>query len=644
MALPIKNLKLLHIPVFAALSVFLFFFAPAVFLNRILAAAACAGVLLSLLASKGARDGAVPAETGSAHGLTIRILRVAIFVLAAFYLDFAVFGFDLFFIPNDFQAGPLPRLAYLGLGFVWSCYVLSAALGLFASLGARAPASVFLPAAQPVKGYPVKWLTLFAVLFAALMVWQRAYNPAVLSYDSWEYLAGWRGYLDGWSWAEGSFLKGRSIPYVFLVSWICHLAPSAPEVAWIVVFHDAAFAAMLSTALMYFHQRRIRLKYLLACAILLPLIPSFGLHTVVIWCDLACGLSFLWLAWVLLKITCGPPGYGSAGTALAEGPRAQAAGKPLALSAEKSNAPFAGNLSLCLQLCLSLTLVYFARPNTFLVYLVTAPILAALFLRHKRWPLLGAVVVSVILVLAIRFPGYRALGAADFPHLEEHKYFASMHDMHATYYNGGTFSDKTLAAMKKYIPEIDNPATADRFYPDWVVKDHYLLSGLTTREFIAMYADSFIRNPVKMAKSMLYRNRAYWVIDAKAEVNGVNYTDIYDPASGSYGLQAPDIGVFRQENILTGVMDKYAAMASAPLPSVFFWRFGIWTALIVVTAAALLTRGRYARLLIFLPVFVYLFTLLITSGWTDYRYGLPVFFTGLFLPPALALSETKEDR
>ena len=618
--------KLLHIPVFAALSLFLFFFAPVVFLNRILALAACAGVLLGMLPNKKAQTGITPTEAGPASGPVPRIARIAVFLAAAFYLDFAVFGFDLFFTPNGLTEGSLPRLAYLGLGFAWSCYALRAALRLFASTGAgaRAPASVFLPAAQPIRGYLVKWLTLFALLFAALMVWQKAYNPAVLSYDSWEYLAGWRGYLGGWSWAEGSFLKGRSIPYVFLVSWVCALAPTAPEVAWVVVAQGAAFAVMLSTVLMYFHQQRIRFKYLLACAVLLPLIPSFGLHTVVVWCDLACGISFLWLAWVLLRIT--------------ETPSAWISQAPVA---DISHRPSAGSLSLCVQLCLALTLVYFARPNTFLAYLVTAPVLAALFLLRKKWSLLAAVALSAVLVLAIRFPGYRALGAADYPHLEEHKYFASMHDMHATYYNGGVFSGKTLAALKKYIPEIDAPATLERFYPDWVVKDHYALSELATGEFIAMYADSFIRNPVKMAKSMLYRNRAYWVVDAKADVNGVNYTDIYDPASGAYGLQAPDIGAYRQESLLTGVLDKYTAMMSTPLPAAFFWRFGVWTALMVVTAAALFTRGRYARLLIFLPVSVYIATLLITSGWTDYRYGLPVFFTGLFLPPALIFDELR---
>jgi hypothetical protein len=209
--------------------------------------------------------------------------------------------------------------------------------------------------------------------------------------------------------------------------------------------------------------------------------------------------------------------------------------------------------------------------------------------------------------------------------------------MHAAYYGGGDFSDDTLAALRKYIPRLDDPATQGRFYPDWVVKDHYALDGLATGEFVAMYADSFMRNPFKMVKSMLYRNRAYWVIDPKSPINGVNYTDIYDPSTDSYGAQAPDIGAYRQPSAFTALLDKYSSIMASPLPSVLFWRFGVWTALMVVAMASLLARGMPVRLIVFVPVCVYVASLLIAGGWTDYRYGLPVFFAGLFLPPALIL-------
>ena len=585
----------LHLFIFFALSFQLFLFAPVVFISRILAVVLCAAVFLR-------RKRLGFAFMGKSGPL--------LFFLVNAYLTFAFFGFDLFFQAGDLRSASLLRLYYLGSGFLWTAYVLNALLGAVNDYQRRFPGAGSAPADGIL--YWRKWLALSALLFAVFTLWLLAYNPVVMSYDSWEYIAGWRGYLGGWRWQEGSFLIGRSIPYVFLVSLICRFAPSVPEVMWIAVAQNVAFSSILSTVLMYFHRKGIPFGFLLPFALFLPLIPSFGLHTVVVWCDLACGISFLWLAYVSVRI--------------------------LDEALTRDRIPKGQLRSLCVQLCLSLVLVCFARPNTFPVYLIAAPVLALLFLLKKQWKLFAATALSAVLVLLIRFPGYRALGAAEYEHLAEHRYFAAMHDMHAAYYGGGNFSERTLAALKKYIPLIDDPSTLNRFYPDWVVKDHYELGNLTTKEFLSMYIDSFVRNPVLMFKSMLYRSRIYWVVDPKAPINGVNYTDIYDPSTGSYLTQAPDIGVYRRTNALTGIMDRYCALMDKTLPATFVWRLGVWTAVMVVCMAALFSRGRRLFLLPYLPVFLYLATLFITSGWTDYRYGLPVFFTGLFLPPACFLT------
>jgi len=197
---------------------------------------------------------------------------------------------------------------------------------------------------------------------------------------------------------------------------------------------------------------------------------------------------------------------------------------------------------------------------------------------------------------------------------------------------------------------LDEPEVRDGFIPDeagYVYNDLggwtyvYDLSGLAFEEFVSMYADSFIHNPFKMIRSMFYRCRAYWVIDPKGYINCVNYISIYNPFTKAYTSYVHEIGVNRQENILTRIMSYYMAFMITSIPAIFVWRFGFWVALMIISIMTLILQKKYIWLLAYLPVFTYLVTLLLSMGWTDYRYGLPVFFVGLFLPTIFILQGRK---
>jgi hypothetical protein len=262
-------------------------------------------------------------------------------------------------------------------------------------------------------------------------------------------------------------------------------------------------------------------------------------------------------------------------------------------------------VSFYIQLCISLILCFFIRSNSFLVYLIAAPVLAFLFISKKNWKLLATILISVILVLLINFVGYKALNVKTTRGTTQGKYYALTHDIQATYYGGGKLSERTQNALKKYIPKLDEPEVRDGFTPDWVLHEYYNLSELTFGEFVSMYADSFIHNPFKMIKSMLFRCRAYWVIDPKGYINCVNYTAIYAPSTGRYTTEAPEIGVYRQENILTRIMNLYMEIMNPSIPAIFVWRFGFWTALMIISIMTLILQKKIIWLLSYLPVFIF---------------------------------------
>jgi len=579
-----KHYKI-HIFIFSILSFYFLFYLPVEFINRLVATAICLIILLNIKNLKFEFS---------------KWYETILFIVVNGYLTLAFFGYDLFLV-NSLNIKTMKFFIY-GLFFIWTTYVLQSVLDLIKYLS-RVEKTI---ETSSNKKYWKKWLILFAIMCSVFMIWQRAFNPIVMSPDSW-------GYIDGWY--RGVYNSFRSPVYAFLIKIICSVASlvsSVPEVQWVAFTQIIAFSSLLATILMYFHTKWIRFKRLILIAIILPLIPSFGLHTIVIWCDLACGMSILWLTYVLVRI-------------LDEVIIHDTANKKQ-------------KISFYIQLCISLILCFFIRSNSFLVYLVAAPVLALLFFFNKNWKLLASVFVSVIMVLLINFGGYKVLNVVTSKIGLQHRYFALVHDIQATYYGGGKLSGQTLNALRKYIPKLDEPKVKDGFKPDSVLYQNYNLSDLSLGEFVSMYTDSFIHNPFKMIKSMFYRCRTYWVIDPKGIISYVNYISIFNPFKNNYtSLDIHEIGIYRQENILTRIMKSYMKFMNTPVSAMFVWRFGFWTALMIISIMTLILQKKFIWLLAYIPVFTYIITLLLSLGWTDYRYGLPVFFVALFLPPIFIL-------
>jgi len=586
--LSVKNNLKLHTFVFTCVSALLFVFIPISFIDRFLAGIICFGVLLHIKNIKFEFK---------------RWYDAILFFIICVYLMFSIVGYDLF-LKNSMHLTIYYRLFYYALGFIWTCYVLQSLIDAIKHLSILKDRVCV----TNVDAYPKKWLILLAIMIPLFSLWQIAINPIVLTGDSWIFLDGWR---------NNRYINAFPPIYTFLVNIICTIAPAKPEVMWIGITQNIAFSSLLATILMYFHQRWIKFKYIIPVAVILPLIPSLGLHTIVVWADLANGMSILWFTYVLVRII-----------------------DEIIINKTASKKQ---QLSFCIQLLISMVLVYFIRSNSFPVYIVMVPVLALLFSLKKEWKLLITVAASVLLVLLIRFPGFNALGVEEDFRAHEHRFHAAMHDMQATYYAGGRFSDEALASLRGYIRNLDAPDAEEMFIPDFVMwyeyAFHYDLGDLTVPKFLSLYLETFIHNPVEMISSMLYRVRAFWVIDHKEKMLLVNNIRLEEfPPERAF----VDIAVNRQDNFLTNIFREYMTVMSLHIPSMFIWRFAVWVALMAVSIMMLIQERRFLWLVAYTPVFIYLATLYLAMGWNDYRYGLPVFFVGLFLPAVLLLCHSRK--
>ncbi len=584
LSVSVNNHKNLHTFIFGLLSIYLFILLPVSFIHKFLAAAVSLGVALNI------------------QKLNLSFKHwyepLLAFLVNA-YLTVAIFGYDLF-MSHSLYSECLLNVLTFGIGFIWTSYLLAAILNVMQWVIDSKRHFAHMSS----DGYWKKWGILFTIMFAMFALWQIAFNPIVLSSDSW-------GYMDGW--LNDRYGSWHSPLFALCINIVCSLSPVKPEVIMIAVWQNIAFSALLTTILMYFHQRWIRYRFIVPFAFALPLIPSFGLHTIVVWCDLATGMTMLWLTYALVRVI-----------------------DEIILHKTASHKQ---QISLCCQLGLSLTLAYFIRSNSFFVYLIIIPILAVFFAIKKNKQLIITVASSIVLVLLIQFPVYSLLGVTQEGANDIFKYYAGLHDIQATYYSGGQLSPQTEANLKKYITNLDDAQAREGFQPDWFMvsiykKDFRELSELKTSDFITMYVDTLIHNPVQMIRSIMWRMRAYLIIDTKNEIGCVNYTDIYAPSSTGDGVTASEIGVYRNPNFLTTIMTKYIIKMNMQIPATFVWRYGVWVAFIVVSMLALILQKRFVWLLTYLPVMLYLLTLVLSMPWHDYRYGLSVVFIGMFLPIA----------
>ena len=580
-----------HMIIFVLLTFFLFDLLPDVFLSRFLVLIIACGVLFHM------------------KQLSFSYTKwhdSVLFFAVCFYLTFAIFGLPLFFMFNLFPAhwiglSKWSMLLIFMLGFCWTTYVLISAFDSLKFLENRKIATDFFV----TNKYWHKWLLLFGLIVIFLMLWQRAFNPIIMSPDSWTYFG-----------RNGVFRIRGAVLFSFINSLIVRFAPTSPAHEWIPIFYIFVMSILFSTILMYFHVRWIRFKWVLAAAVVLPLIPSLGLHVITLWPDMLNGMKMLWFTYVLVRVM-----------------------DEVVINKTSNRKQI---ISLCIQFCISFALLFFVRSNTMYAWLFMLPVLAVFFVFQKQWRLVLTLALSIVIVLIVRFPGYEAIGARQSDLHDNHRFKAGLHDIQSVYFFGGSLSERTHNMLYTYIP--NTYELRDGFRHDWVhwqIWDRYNLHNLGIRNFVIAYADTFVRNPLRLTRSMMARTHHYWTINPDRPINNVNRTDIFCRTERVRGDQAPEIGVFRNANFLTRGANIYMDMMVSRTPATFVWRFGIWTALLIISIAHLIFRKRYVWIIAYIPVLAYLVTIFLASGWTDYRYGLPIFLIGMFLPTVTLLLNSK---
>ena len=504
-----------------------------------------------------------------------------LFIFLILYVSFASIGNYLFLHPVNIVS--VRNWSYFILFALWLIPIVVSVLYLLEFYQSK-----LLSGKNRTEGWGKQsliWFLFFSICFIAATLYLIAYNPAIMSWDSY----------DQWSQANGiiPLVNWHPVFHTLIIRFLISIIPSPSFVAFVQILF---FSAIISASMVLLYTRGFNLIFLVPFCIIIAIIPSNGIQVVTLWKDIPYSISLLWLTLLFAKII--------------------------------SRNQLYTKISFIIEIALALICVYFFRQNGIIVYIFTVIALLAIFLKRFQWKPLMGVIASLFIIILIQFPYYKALSVESAPQ-SSMKYFALLNDIVGVYFSGGNVSKKTEGYLKEVV-DIDNYRKS---YNSYYTSFHFYkteLANTKSLDFIGMYIDTFLCNPILMTNNILCRLDLYWSIPTgkDAWIGGLNFRD----CEVRHDFEPKNFNFHRQPNFLTGHIDKISnIIVLHNLLLVLFWRFGIWIALLFTTFLFVIKNKKYEILFLGLPILSNILSLALSSGWMDYRYGWSISITVPFI-------------
>lgn len=351
-----------------------------------------------------------------------------------------------------------------------------------------------------------------------------------------------------------------------------------------VIFMQYLFwAYVVIEILLYLRKKGIKDGWVIGIASFFGINAGNFVHLNTIWKDVPYAISLLWVFIIVVK---------------------------LAIDQEIYN----NRRYIYFELILALTGTYFYRKNG-VVSVVIVVIATAVVLRKNR-RLWISIACTAIVIGLIKGPVYSYLQIQETG--RQGMYIGMGQDILGVYYAGGEVSEQTLQ-MITIMTEYNNAEYS--YSPTWSGQSYDL--DVEPLEFIVCYLKTFIRNPILMSRAVVDREDAVWDIFAGQDsiLGCVNYFGTMDDDS--------EWSKYYPKRIYRSMYDSFNAKitytAESQWISAVEWRSGLFTLLgIIAFASMLLKRGTGIYLLMFSPIIGHLLSLVLSTGWSDFRYFWPL--------------------
>ncbi|MCI8417915.1 MAG: hypothetical protein HFI33_10570 [Lachnospiraceae bacterium] len=513
-------------------------------------------------------------KIGVIKGLTDRPWkRISLYMLYV-YGAFCLVGQRLLIYPLNLKVTALDCFVFL-VTIIWFIPVVDSLIYVFDYLSKRVAQK------ENKKWKNFKFLIICLVLLllpAGINLY--AYNPGISTEDTFgcmvENAHNLRGMLD-W---HPAF-------YCMVLKAILNVWDSTYSVIFVQYFF---WAYVMAEGIFYLRKKGIRDSVLLAIAFLLGICPANFLFINTIWKDIPYTLSILWSVIILAKLTLDFKEYKR-------------------------------KWYIYLELFVSLNGIFLYRKNGIVPFILI--VIAILIFLWKNKRVLVTLAITMAAIVTIKGPVYQYFEVENPGKFGI--YIGLSQDILGVYYAGGEVSEETLKMIN--IMTSYNIAEYD-YVPTWSRSSYRL--NVQPMEFIKNYLNTFIKNPIIMTRAIIAREDLLWNVypGQDAIISCVNCTKTMDDF-GEWNNYYPR----RVYNNLYPIMARLTAYsANNQLFASIIWRCGF---LSLLTLGAILimiwTKGIKRYLLITIPIIGHILSLLLSTGWTDFRYFWPINIVNVFL-------------
>lgn len=504
-----------------------------------------------------------------------------VFIILLLFAGFSLVGNRIFIYPLSIKVSIMGILIYV-VSLCWIAPILSLLLSWYCNL---------VPVENPISGRVKFCIVTAGLLLIPAFYALYAFNPGITGSDTVSCMAIAAHHIRNMENWHPPF-------YCMLLKAIMLLWDSTYAIILVQFFF---WVYVWLEGFLFLRKRGINEKVLLGAAFLIGINPSSYLHLCTIWKDIPYALSLLWLTIIIAR---------------------------LVLDREIRLKWY-----IYLELIVSLVFTFFIRQNGMVVYAVSLAFLASVLRKNVK--LIIVIIASVIIIMAVQFPLYTYINVQDSAdgHYAGGQYIGLGQDILGVYYSDGTLSEESM----DIVHVLTNYNDGTHPYSPYWAKSFYGLDVSLT-EFVNCYLDTFLKNPVIMTRAVICRNDCIWdvfggagtmeqefVPDVPGQVNYVGTADNRDEWRAYYPK--------RESNYFTYSMTRFQLnFLENQLLNIFAWRTGIYTLLTAAAISAVFIRGNRLRvILVFVPCAGQIISLILSSGWADFRYYWPLNIMTVFL-------------
>lgn len=278
-----------------------------------------------------------------------------------------------------------------------------------------------------------------------------------------------------------------------------------------------------------------------------------------------------------------------------------------------------------LELIIALVGLFFYRKNGIVAFAIV--VLTLGIVLRKNIKVFCSIIISLALIITIKYPVYNYFEIEDPGRYG--MYIGLSQDILGVYYSGGELSENTLLMVN--VMTSGNTIEFD-YTPTWARQSYGL--DVEPTDFILSYLDTFIKNPVLMTRAIIAREDAIW--------------DIFrgkDTVLGCVNLQRTNDGVVVDEinwndyypqrkpnNFRVWMAELTAKTASVQWVNAIEWRCGLFTLLTLIALCLIFFKyGVNKYWIIIIPGVGHILGLLLSTGWSDFRYFWPLNLMDVFI-------------